>query len=76
MPANHLRLFPSSEESPVRVDEQEANVPVRMHELISMVRQAIKGNYAWLRDFENDEVRVTQDFFDVIRAFSRLRPSA
>jgi hypothetical protein len=73
----HLRLFPHSDESPpTAATEQQANVPVRMRDLISVLRQAIKANYVWLRDFQDDEVRVTQDFYDVIRAFSSLRPSA
>jgi hypothetical protein len=73
----HLRLFPDSDEqSPQVATEQEANVPVRMRDLIAVLRQAIKANYVWLRDFQDDEVRVTQDFYDVVRAFSSLRPSA
>jgi hypothetical protein len=76
MASCHLRVFPHSEEQPPATTEQEATVPVRMRELISVLRQAIKANYVWLRDFQDDEVRVTQDFYDVIRAFSSLRPSA
>ena len=72
----HLRVFPHTEEEPPRPTEQEATVPVRVSDLISVLRQAIKANYVWLRDFQDDEVRVTQDFYDVIRAFSSLRPSA
>ena len=72
----HLRVFPHAEETPPEFNEQEATVSVRLSELVSVLRQAVKANYVWLRDFENDEVRVTQDFYDVIRAFSSLRPSA
>ena len=72
----HLRVFPHNEEEAPRIAEQEATVPVRVSELVSVLRQAIKSNYVWLRDFQDDEVRVTQDFYDVIRAFSSLRPSA
>jgi hypothetical protein len=73
----HLRLFPASEdETPRKATEQEATVPVRLSELMLVLRQAMKANYVWLRDFQDDEVRVTQDFYDVIRAFTALRPSA
>jgi hypothetical protein len=73
----HLRVFPHNEETVVTPKtDQEATVPVRLHELLSVLRQATKANYVWLRDFQDDEVRVTPDFFDVIRAFSSLRPSA
>ena len=72
----HLRLFPQNEEeTPLSVD-QEATVSVRVKDLFPILRQAVKANYVWLRDFQDDEIRVTQDFYDVIRAFSSLRPSA
>jgi len=72
----HLRVFPHNEEEAPQKSVQEATVPVQLRELMSVLRQATKANYVWLRDFQDDEVLVTQDFFDVIRAFSRLRPSA
>lgn len=72
----NLRLFPRGEEETCPTDEQEATVAVRLGDLYPVLRQALKANYAWLKDFQDDEIRVTPDFYDVIRAFSRLRPSA
>jgi hypothetical protein len=72
----HLRLFPSTAEDSVTTSDQEATVPVRLRELLPVLQQALKANYVWLRDFQDDEVRVTQDFYDVIRSFQSLRPSA
>jgi hypothetical protein len=51
-------------------------VSIRLGDLLPVLRQALRANYVWLRDFQDDEVRVTQDFYDVIRAFEGLRPSA
>jgi hypothetical protein len=72
----HLRLFPEAAEDTAITTEGEATVPIRLGELIPVLRQALRSNYVWLRDFQDDEVRVTQDFYDVIRAFQNLRPSA
>lgn len=72
----NLRLFPQSEEETTERYEQEATVSVRLGDLYPILRQALRANYAWLRDFQDDEIRVTSDFYDVIRAFSGLRPSA
>ena len=72
----HLRLFPHTEEEALPSPDQEATVSVRVKDLFPILRQALKANHIWLRDFQDDEVRVTQDFYDVIRAFSSLRPSA
>ena len=72
----NLRLFPRTEEEAPKTVEQEATVSVRLGDLYPVLRQALRANYAWLRDFKDDEIRVTQDFYDVVRAFAGLRPSA
>ena len=72
----HLRLYPAVEEEVAQNREQDATVPVRLGELYPVLRQALRANYVWLRDFEDDEIRVTQDFYDVMRAFAATRPSA
>ncbi len=72
----HLRLFPHAAEEAPATSEQGATVSVRLGDLLPVLRQAIRANYVWLRDFQDDEIRVTQDFYDVIRAFQGLRPSA
>ena len=72
----NLRLFPRTEEETPKPVEQEATVSVRLGELYPVLRQALRANYAWLRDFKDDEIRITQDFYDVVRAFAGLRPSA
>ncbi len=72
----HLRVFPGSEEEAPQDREQEATVSVRLGELYPVLRQALRANYVWLRDFQDDEIRVTQDFYDVVRAFAGARPSA
>ena len=76
MAACNLRLYPTGELEAPTGFEQGASVSVRLGEIVPVLRQAFRGNYAWLRDFEDDEIRVTQDFYDVIRAFANLRPSA
>jgi hypothetical protein len=76
MASCQLRVFPHNEDETPRATPQEATVSISLRELTSVLRQAIKANYVWLRDFQDDEVRVTQDFYDVIRSFQSLRPSA
>ena len=72
----HLRLFPQAEEEAPPSSEQEASVTIRLGDLFQLLRHAVKANYAWIKDFEDDEIRVTSDFYDVVRAFMGLRPSA
>ena len=74
MPA-HLRVYPSSDESafpeiPAR------SVRVCLADLLPLVALAQRNNYAWLQDFLDDEVRISEDLYEVLRAFRVYRPSA
>ena len=76
MASCQLRVFPGCEEQGPQTGEQQATVSVRLGELYPVLRQALDADYVWFRDFHDDEIRVTQDFYDVVRAFSSVRPSA
>ena len=69
-----LRLFTGEDEDgsvPV-----EGQVNVRFGEITRALVEAVRWDRTWLRDFENDEVRVSSDLYEVISSFTRLRPSA
>jgi len=77
MATAHLRVFPRPEtESLVASPAASAAVPIRLSELYPLLAQALRDNYVWLRDFEDDEVLVSSDLFEVVRAFTDYRPSA
>ncbi len=71
--AAHLRVFPrvAEDEAP-----QPANVRVRLGDLFPLLAQAHRGNYLWLNDFEDDEICITEDLYEVLQAFRSYRPSA
>ena len=74
MPA-HLRVYPNSPEA----DEPEfdqATVHIRLGDLLPLIALAQRRNYLWLQDFLDDEVAVTSDLYEVLRAFKYRRPSA
>ena len=73
--AVRLRVYPELEEN---FDEQpEPSVRVRLGDLLPLIAVAKKHNYLWLQDFINDEVQVSPDLYEVLRAFSyQRRPSA
>ena len=72
----HLRVFPYTNEESTVCERQEASISVRLGELFPVLAHALQADYAWLRDFEDDEIHLTPDFYDVVRAFSGVRPSA
>jgi hypothetical protein len=51
-------------------------VPIRLVDLYPLLAQAYRDNYVWLRDFEDDQLLVSSDLFEVVRAFADCRPSA
>ena len=74
MATARLRLFPYPEEDHEEVEAP--SIPIRLCDLYPLLAQAYRDNYVWLRDFENDELLVSGDLYEVVRAFSNCRPSA
>jgi hypothetical protein len=73
--AARLRVFPDAPED--RSDNQEATIRVSLADLLPLVALAKHHNYLWLQDFLDDEVSITPDLYDVLRAFNNYRrPSA
>jgi hypothetical protein len=74
MPA-HLRVYPSSHDS-ISPDAQEPTVRVSLREILPLMALAQRRNHLWLQDFLDDEVCITEDLYEVLRAFCSYRPSA
>ena len=74
MATARLRLFPYPEEDHEEVEAP--SIPIRLCDLYPLLAQAYRDNYVWLRDFEEDELLVSPDLYEVVRAFYNCRPSA
>jgi hypothetical protein len=72
--AAHLRVFPTARETALASD-QEPEVRVSLGELLPLVALAHRKNYVWLRDFLDDEVGISADLYEVLRAFRCHRPA-
>ena len=73
--AAHLRVYPLSKDADV--ERPEPTVRVSLGDLLPLVALAHRHNYLWLQDFLDDEVSITGDLYEVLRAFScNYRPSA
>jgi hypothetical protein len=73
MPA-HLRVYPVSRDSAAAA-EQEPSVHISLGELLPLVAIAHRKNYVWLQDFLDDEVAISTDLYEVLRAFRCHRPA-
>jgi hypothetical protein len=72
--AAHLRVFPSPKDE--SVEGQDPSVRVSLGDLLPLIALAHRHNYLWLQDFLDDEVVITADLYEVLRAFRCHRPSA
>ena len=68
-----LRVFPTAE---FEDDDAPTQAGVRLGELLPLVAMAQRMHFVWLQDFLDDEVRVTPDLYEVLKAFRSCRPSA
>ena len=74
MATARLRVFPHPEEEPNQ--DEIPVISIRLSDLYPLLAQAYRDNYTWLRDFEDDQLLVSNDLYEVVRAFSNCRPSA
>jgi hypothetical protein len=74
MPAS-LRVYPAPDTT-LEDEGPEPTVRVSLGDLLPLVALAHRHNYLWLQDFLDDEVRITEDLYEVLRAFRCHRPSA
>jgi hypothetical protein len=75
MATAQLRVFPHPEEED-RAELRSPGVPIRLVDLYPLLAQAYRDNFVWLRDFEDEQLVVSSDLYEVVRAFSNCRPSA
>ena len=73
--AAHLRVYPESR-SYSYPEAQDPSIRISLRELLPLIAVAQRRNYLWLQDFLEDEVCVTPDLYEVLRAFPSYRPSA
>jgi hypothetical protein len=69
-----LRVFRGSSDDS-RELLQAPSVGIRLGDLLPLIAAAQRGNYMWVQDFLDDEVRITADFYDVLSAFRSYRPA-
>ncbi len=81
MAASHLRIYygPEDQSSVSSVSEcpRENEVTVPLRDILATLVDAVQSDRGWLRDFENDDVTISTDLYEVILAYQHYRrPSA
>jgi len=68
-----LRLFTGDQDTltfPTR------NVRMRLGDVSQILSDAKRWNRTWLNDFQDDEIEVSQDLYEVLSAYLEMRPGA
>ena len=82
MRSPQLRIYDGSHEGTGGVKLAEAShthqsVTVPLAEILPLLRDAVQSQRTWLRDFEDDEITISMDLYEVILAYQYYRrPSA
>ena len=67
-----LRIFRGDDTATMPAPE----VSVQLADLLRVLEDAGQWDRTWLQDFADDKVKVSADLFEIITAYSNLRPSA
>ena len=81
MARSQLRVYygPENEARPkaAKTKANQESVAVPLGEILPLLADAVRSERTWLRDFENDEVTISTDLYEVILAYQHYRrPSA
>ncbi|HEY1603070.1 MAG TPA: hypothetical protein VGG64_25930 [Pirellulales bacterium] len=80
MSRSQLRVYHGPESATTtagRSQAQEHNVQLRLGEIFPLLADAVRSERTWLRDFEDDEITISMDLYEVILAYQHCRrPSA
>lgn len=72
---SRLRLFVGAE-APEMTAYREPEVSMKLGELTRILADAIIWDRTWIADFADDDVKISNDLFEVLSTYSQLRPSA
>ncbi len=81
MPAAHLRIYrgPEHETAPTLAKNVGGKpcVTVALSEVLPLLADAVNSRRTWLSDFDDDEITVSADLYEVLLAYQYYRrPSA
>ncbi|MBI1345397.1 hypothetical protein GC163_03830 [bacterium] len=71
---HRLRLFTGDDPDVLPLRPQQ--MTVRLGDVTRALTDAARRNRTWLQDFEDDEIRVSPDLYEIITAYVEMRPGA
>ena len=82
MSPSHLQIYYGPADNPASADVADSQtsrqtVTVPLIEILPLLADAVQSQRTWLRDFEDDEMTISMDLYEVLLAYQHYRrPSA
>ena len=78
MARSHLRVYYGpTDQRRMAADAPKNTVTLPLGEVAPLLAEAVRNKRTWLRDFENDEITISTDLYEVLLAYQYFRrPSA
>lgn len=79
MARSQLRVYygPQSDACATQAKQSKDEVTVPLGEVLPLLADAVRNERTWLRDFEDDQITISTDLYEVILAYQHYRrPSA
>lgn len=80
MPQRHLRVYNGPQHETATLSTSSVareTVTVPLGDVLQLLADAVASRRTWLQDFQNDEITISSDLYEVILAYQHYRrPSA
>jgi hypothetical protein len=82
MRSNHLRVYHGPQDDSATVSladcrDGREKLTVPLMEVLPLLADAVQSDRTWLRDFADDEIKISMDLYEVLLAYKHYRrPSA
>ncbi|HEX3599911.1 MAG TPA: hypothetical protein VHU84_07195 [Lacipirellulaceae bacterium] len=80
MARSNLKIYrgPAEKQSPVRSasTNQPSMVTVELSEVLPLLADAVASRRTWLSDFEDDQITISADLYEVLMAYQYYRHPA
>jgi len=73
MAHHRLRLFSPAAEDAASGECERRTVTVPLETLFPLLGDASENQLAWLHDFGDDEVTISEDLYEIVRAYAALK---
>ena len=68
------QLTGSEQDLPRLMDDGKVTIPLST--IYDTLRDAVLNDRAWVQDFQDDEITISGDFYEVLKAYQRYRRAA